>query len=140
MPANTSPIFGLTPNTVPVQLTAANLASDGSGVITTLVTAGTNGSRVDIVKFTNGQATQAASSNRLGKIFLSDASGTNYRIIGEVLLAATTRSATVIGDNNTFVFSPPLVMKSGQLLGVTISVRAGAQDDTAVSAWSAIDF
>ena len=136
MPANTSPIFTLTPNSKPVTLTAANLASDGSGVITTLVTAGANGTRVDQVVFRNAQATQAASSNMLGKVFLSDATGSNYRLVSEVLIPATTRSATVIGASGTITFSPALTMLPGQLLGCTISVRAGAQDDTAVVAYA----
>lgn len=135
MAANNNPIFILTPNSLPVTLTAANLASDGSGVITTLVTAGASGTRVEQVVFRNAQLTQAASSAMLGKIFLSDVNGANYRLIGEVTIAATTRSATTIGATSTFTFSPALLMRSGQLLGVTISVRAGAQDDTAVIAY-----
>ena len=135
MAANTTPIFTLLPNSLPVTLTAANTASDGSGVITTLVTAGSDGTRVDQVVFRNAQLTQAASSAMLGKIFLSDAAGSNFRIIGEVLIPATTRSATALGATATFTFTPALQMRSGQLLGVTISVRAGAQDDTTVIAY-----
>lgn len=135
MPANTDPIFTMVPNSLPITLTAANLASDGSGTIPTLLTAGTFGTRVDQVVFRNAQLTQALSSNMIGKVFLSDASGLNWKLIGEVLLPATTRSATVIGATGTITFSPALTLKSGQLLGATISVRAGAQDDTSVLAY-----
>ncbi len=134
--ANTNPLFVLTPNSLPVGLTAANLASDGSGVITTLVTAGASGTRVDAVTFRNAQATQAASSAMLGKVFISDASGLNYRLVGEVLIAAVTRSATVIGATSTITFSPALVLRTGQLLGVTKSISASAADDTTVVALS----
>lgn len=135
MPANTDPIFGLNGNSKPVTLTTANTASDGSGSLTTLVTAGANGTRVDSVTFRNAQATPAASSNQLGKIFLTDIAGANPRLIGEVAITGVTRSATQIGATTTFTFSPALVMLSGQLLQVCISVRASAADDTAVVAY-----
>lgn len=133
MSANTTPIFVLTPNCKPIVLTAANTASDGSGSPTLLLTAGANGSRVDAVTFTNAQATQAASSAMRGVVFLSDTSGANYRIVKEILIAAATRSATVLGATSTITFSPPLVIQSGQLLGCCISVRASAADDTVVT-------
>ena len=46
MPANTSPVFPLTP-VVPVgqTLTTANTAKDGTGTVVTLYTAGANGDR-----------------------------------------------------------------------------------------------
>ena len=126
----TNPQFVITPNGIPVQLTTANLASDGSGSLTTIVTAGSSGTRVDAVIFRNGQATQAASSAMRGALFLSDAAGANPRLVGEVLLAAATRSATVLGSTGTFTFSPPLMMRSGQILYATISIHASAADDT----------
>ena len=134
MPANTTPIFIDTPNSIPVFLAAANTASDGSGVLTTLVTAGADGTLVESVTFRNAQITQAASSAMLGKIFLSDASGTNFQIVGEVLIPAVTRSATILGATATFTFVPALKMKSGQLLSVCQSVYAGAQDRNSVIA------
>lgn len=137
MPANTAPIFTLTPNTVPVFLAAANTASDGSGVLSTLVTAAADGTLVEAVTFRNAQITQAASSAMLGKIFLSDAAGTNFQLVGEVLIPAVTRSATVIGATATHTFVPALKMKSGQLLSVCQSVYAGAQDRNSVIAFAA---
>lgn len=137
MPANTNPIFVLTPNCIPASSAAANLASDGSGVLTTLVTAGVNGTRVDSVTFRNAQLTQAASSAMLGKVFLSDASGTNFQLVGEVLIPAATRSATVIGSSGTWTFSPPLIMRTGQILSVSQSIYAGVQDRLSVVAIAA---
>ncbi len=135
MPANFNPVFTLTPNQLPAICNVANTASDGSGTITTLVTAGANGTRVDQVVFRNGQASQAASSAMLGKIFVSDASGANFRLVGEVLIPATTRSTTVLGATATFTFTPAFQLKSGQLMGVAISVYAGVQDLTSVVAY-----
>lgn len=131
-----NPQFTQTPNGIPIQLTVANTACDGSGSLTTLVTAGASGTRVDAVTFRNGQASQAASSAMRGAVFLSDAAGANPRIVGEVLLSALTRSATVLGATGTITFSPPLVMKSGQILYACISVRASAADDTSCVAFA----
>lgn len=138
MPANTNPIFELTPACFAVGCTVANTASDGSGNINLLLTGATFGTRVDAVTFRNAQVTQAASSAMLGKVFITDATGSTatYRIVGEVLLAATTRSATVIGANGTVTFSPPLVLSPSQKLGVCTSVRASAADDVVALAYA----
>lgn len=128
MPANTSPIFLLTGNFLPVRLTTANTASDGSGTLYTVVTAGANGSRVDGVRFINSQATAAASSVKVFKIFLSDAGGANPMLIGEVTGGAATRSVSAIGSTSIYSFDQPIIMQSGQIMTVTQTVYAGAQD------------
>lgn len=123
-----APAFVSTPNCLPVAVAAANLASDGSGSLVTLLTAGASGSRVDAITWRNAQTTQAASSAMLGKLFLSDAAGANPRLVGEALIPAATRSATILGATITFTFSPALVMKSGQILYTTQSIYASAAD------------
>ena len=128
MPANTTPIFILSGNIAIATIAAANTASDGSGTLVTLVTAGSDGTRVDSVRFRNSQVTAAASSNMVHRIFLTDESGNNPRIIGEVATAAATRSASAVGATSIFTFDQPVIMKSGQLLRVIQSVYAGAQD------------
>jgi len=136
MPANTTPLFLINSNSVPITLASANLASDGSGGLSGLTTGSTNGTRIDAVSFRNSQTTQAASSAMLGKIFLSNASGTSPKLIGEILIPAVTRSATVIGSTATFTFSPALVIQSGQVLSVAKSIHAGAQDNVDVIAFA----
>jgi hypothetical protein len=126
--ANTVPIFSLNGNFTPAAIAAANTASDGSGTLVTLVTAALNGSRVDGVRFRNAQITAAASSAMVHRIFLSDTGGTNFKLIGEVVTAAATRSTTVVGATSVFTFDNPIIMKSGQLISVCQSVYAGAQD------------
>ena len=128
MPANTTPIFILSGNIAIATIAAANTASDGSGTLVTLVTAGSNGARVDSVRFRNSQATAAASSAMVHRIFLTDASGTTPTLIGEVATAAATRSVSAVGATSIFTFDQPVIMKSGQLLRVIQSVYAGAQD------------
>ena len=128
MPANTTPIFILSGNIAIATIAAANTASDGSGTLVTLVTSGADGTRVDSVRFRNSQVTAAASSNMVHRIFLTDASGANPRIIGEVATAAATRSVSAVGATSIFTFDQPVIMKSGQLLKIIQSVYAGAQD------------
>jgi len=136
MAANTSPIFLLTGNFTPARIAAANTASDGSGALVTVVTAGTDGSRVDGVRFRNSQASAALSSNMVMRIFLSDTGGANYRLVGEVTLAAATRSTTVVGATSIFTFDQPIIMQSGQIMAVTQSVYAGVQDQNDAVAYA----
>jgi hypothetical protein len=136
MPANTKPIFTLQGNFTPARIAAANTAADGSGTLVTLVTSGVDGTRVDGVRFRNAQATAALSSNMVHRIFLSNTSGTNFRLIGEVATAAATRSASAIGATSIFTFDQPIIMKSGQVMSVCQSVYAGVQDQVDAIAYA----
>lgn len=88
MPANTTPIFPLTPNT-PIQtagaITAANTNQDGTGTLVTVFTAGANGSRIDRLRckatgtnvasllnvfINNGSANSAATTSKIGSLAL----------------------------------------------------------------------
>lgn len=128
MAANTNPIFTLTPN-VGIGITSgSNPASDGSGTLVTIFTAGANGSRVEYVKITNAQASPAASTAMVIRVFVTDAAGANPTLIAEAALAAATRSASAIGANTTITFANGLNLKSGQLLKIAQSAYAGVQD------------
>lgn len=136
MAANTTPIFTIRGNFTPARISAANTASDGSGTLVTLVTAGVDGTRVDGVRFRNAQVTLAASSNMVHRIFLTDTTGANPRLIGEVATPAATRSASAIGATSIFTFDQPIIMRSGQLMRVIQSVYAGAQDQVDAIAYA----
>jgi hypothetical protein len=136
MAANTTPIFTRAGNFLPARISAANTASDGSGTLVTLVTSAVDGTRVDGVRFRNAQATAAASSNMVHRIFLTNTSGANPRLIGEVATAAATRSTSAIGATSIFTFDQPIIMKSGQIMSVCQSVYAGAQDQVDVVAYA----
>jgi hypothetical protein len=110
------------------RLAAANTARDGSGVVATGFTAGSSGSRIDKITVTSAQATAAASSGMVVRIFISDTSGTNYRLYKEVALATVTASNTAIGATTTITIAGGEVLASGQLVGCTISIYAGVQD------------
>lgn len=130
MPANTSPIFTLVPNVGFARLAAANTARDGSGTLTTIFTAGTNGSLFNKITFTSAQAAAAASALKVMRIFVTDTSGTNPRLRGEILLPAITPSTTVIGAATTFTFTDGLVLPSGSIVQVCQSIYASAADQT----------
>lgn len=134
MAANFNPIFTLVPNTVPTTITAANTARDGSGALVTLVTAGTNGSRVDSITFTNSATAVGASALKVVRVFLTDAAGANPRIIAEALLPAITSSNTVIGATVTITFTNGRKMKSGQIMKVSQSLCATSADNSDVVA------
>ena len=136
MAANTTPIFILSGNFTPGRIAAANTASDGSGALVTIVTAGSNGTRVDGVRFINSQVSLAAAAAKVFRIFLSDTGGANPRIIGEVISAAVTRSASVAGQTATYTFDQPIIMKSGQIMTVVQSVYTTAADQTDACAFA----
>ncbi len=136
MAANITPIFTKQGNFTPARIAAANTAADGSGTLVTLVTAVIDGTRVDGVRFINSQATAAASGAKVLRIFLTDTGGINPRLIGEVAMTAATRSTTVIGATSIYTFDQAIIMKSGQLMSVCMSVYAGAQDQTDAIAYA----
>jgi hypothetical protein len=136
MPANTSPIFVDSGNFFPARIAAANTASDGSGSLITLVTAGVDGTRVDGVRYRNSQASAATSSNMVQRVFISDAVGANYRLIGEVAMSAATRSASAIGATAIYTFDQPVIMRTGQIMAVCQSVYAGVQDQVDACAFA----
>jgi hypothetical protein len=134
MPANIAPIFVLTPNIGFGRITAANTTSDGSGSLTTVFTAGANGSRLDFLTITNSQATAALSSAMVIKVYLTNTSGTTPRMLQEVTLPAATRTTAVVGSTTTISFSNGLIIPAGTLVQMSQSVYAGVQDQNDVVA------
>lgn len=130
MAANVSPIFTLVPQCSTGTITAANTARDGSGTLVTAFTAGTNGSLLSKITFTNSAAAVGASALKVMRIFITDAAGANPRIRGEILLPAITSSNIVIGATSTFTFTDGLVLKSGQIVKVTQSLCATSADNS----------
>ena len=105
MPANTSPIFTLTPNVGTANVTAANTRSDGNGTIATdiykVFTAGANGSFFNTVRLApTATAASTATAATTFRIYLSSIGsgattpGTNVWQLGEVAAAAQTADQT----------------------------------------------
>jgi len=129
MAANTTPIFILEPKTVSCDIVAANTSRDGSGTLVTLFTAGANNSRVDFVQFISAQATPAANSAMVCRVFVTDTAGANPRLLSEVTLSSVTASNTAVGASNTIFYSNGLLLTAGQQLKVSKSVHAGPEDN-----------
>lgn len=125
---NINPIFTLTPNIGFASVAAANTASDGSGALVTLLTAGEQGSRIERIRYQNAQISAAASSAMVIRFFITDNAGVNPKLLAEVALVATTRTTAVIGANGIYIFTNGLLIPAGTLIKVIQSVYAGAQD------------
>lgn len=95
MPANTSPIFPLTPVIGAGQVSTANSTRDGTGTLATILTGGTNGTRVQKITI---KATVTTTAGMI-RLFIDDL--TNKRLWKEVLVTAITVSATVAGFEYT---------------------------------------
>lgn len=128
MAANTTPIFTLKGNFTPARINATNTASDGSGTIGstifTIVTAGVDGTRVDGIRFWNsGSATTGTPNPKVMRIFLSDTTGAlaTNRLIGEIAGLTTAKSNVAVTANNIYTFDQPIIMRSGQVMYVTMS-------------------
>ena len=128
MPANTVPIFTKTPKVGICSVNSANTASDGSGTLTTIFTAGDNGSRIERIRYSNAQVTPAASSAMVIRFFITDVNGANPTLLAETSLAIATRSATAVGAGGTYTFANGLVIPAGTIVKVAQSVYAGVQD------------
>ena len=134
MAANTTPIFVLTPNFSTAASAAANTASDGSGALVTLFTAGANGSLITSIKASNAQIAALLSSSMVVRVFVTDTIGANPRLVSEAALPAATRSLTAVGATVTINFLGGLQIAAGQIVKVCQSAYAGVQDLTHFSA------
>lgn len=89
MTANTYPVFALTPRCGMAQISTANTNRDGTGTIGTVLAAGSNGTRIDLITI---KATVTTTAGMI-RLFIHD--GTNYRLWKEIAVSAITPSGTV---------------------------------------------
>lgn len=128
MPANTEPIFLLTPNIGCVDVVTANTNRDGTGTIATVFTAGANGSKINeiVVKATGDLADSTIT------FFLHD--GSNYFIFDEWDVGdAAAGSATVASYRERRTYAN-LVLPTGWTLraAITVAPTAGSVKVTAL--------
>ena len=118
MPANTTPIFALTPQLDLARITGTT--TDKSGLTTanlvTLVSASTFGTKVTQIGFKFVGTSTAGTF----LIFISDTDGTTLRLFDEILITAVTSSTTALSARQVNFYSD-LQLKSGQriLVGAT---------------------
>ena len=143
MPANTSPIFTLTPNVGTVAVTAALTKSDGTGTIATdifkALTSGASGSWISRVRWlpvaTSAGTTTTAT---VGRVYISTQTsgattgGTDTFLLGEMALNA------VSADNTTQPINPiELMLNIAIPTGRTILVSTH-HAPAANTSWQAI--
>ncbi len=90
MAANVTPIFTLTPVVAVATVSAANANRDGTGTIVALLTAGTNGTRIEFITI-HATVTTTAGVIRL---YVDPGTGT-WHLWKERTVSAVTGSATV---------------------------------------------
>ncbi len=125
MPVNTSPIFLATPRSEGLTTGVnANTATDGSGTVATIFTAGTNGSKVEQIILTH-LGTNIATVLR---IFVNNgstnATATNNWLVQEVTMAAN--SASQVAASVQVSVYPNLVLPAGYKINATIGTAIAA--------------
>lgn len=145
MPANTTPIYTLTPNINGANVTAANTKSDGSGTIGTDIykcfTAGANGSFVSKVRFSpTATVASTATAATCFRIYISTKTsgattpGTDTWQIAEISAAAQTADAPTA---NTYPIEIPINVAIPASYTVLVSNHVVANASTA---WVAVVF
>ena len=116
MPANTTPIFPLTPKcSWSGNIQTANTAKDGSGTVFTAFTAGANGSRIDQIKVRALGTNVATVLRFFVNNGLTNATPNNNSLIHEETIAATTLSeVAALADKDV------LIPKNGGVVAVPI--------------------
>lgn len=108
----TDPVFASTPRTEVAQASAANTNRDGTGTIVTLAAAGSNGTKVSLIRIVATGTTTAG----VVRIYLYD--GANVRLLEEILVTAATPSTTVKVFTAEY-YPTGLVLESGQEIRVS---------------------
>lgn len=110
---NRFPVYVDTPQTWQGQVATANSARDGSGTVATIFTAGTNGARIDVIRI---QAT-VTTTDGMVRLFLHD--GSAYKLLKEIVVPATTGSATVVEYATEWTPTTPISILTGWSLRAT---------------------
>lgn len=129
MPMNTAPVYTLTPNIGWANIVAAdaNTALNGTGTMSTVFTAGSNGSMVNCIKV-KSSTTTATSAAGILRIFINNgstnATDTNNTLVSEQLLTANTASATANTINYCFPLN--IQLPAGYKIICTVSTMAAS--------------
>lgn len=126
MPANTQPIYMLTPENGWATLTTANTATDGTGTVSTIYTAGTNGGKP------RGITIRPLGTNVQTKLMIflnngsTNATASNNALIAEMTIPASTASNTTAINPTDFTFPEDFVMQSGYKINICIATAVSA--------------
>lgn len=111
----TTPSFVSTPRIGVANVASGNTNRDGSGTITALLTGSADGTKVTSI------TAQAAVTTTAGmvRIFLSTDSGSTWRLLDELAIAAATASASVKATRITATYGDLVLADSTHRLGCT---------------------
>ncbi len=110
MPANTSPLFTLSPVVSVAQISTANTNRNGTGALSVVIVAGTNGTLIEYIRVV------AAGTVTNGVVRLYISGGTSVFLWKEIIVTATTPSTTQEVFNAEFVPTKPLVLPAGHAI------------------------
>jgi hypothetical protein len=125
MAQNTAPVFLKAAVGDVAQVSAANAGRDGTGTIVTVATGTADGKRINVVRIKAIVTTTAG----MIRLYYSPDSGVTNRLIGEVLVAAITASATVAAFEADWI--PP--GGNINLVGTTDMLRASTEKAEAIN-------
>lgn len=126
---NQNPVLPYQPDVFVSTLAAANTARDGSGSISTLVTGSANGTQVKLIRISSAQATAAANSAMVIRLWISKDTGATWSLMDEAVFSAVTASNTAKGQQLDFTYNFPVrIFGVTQLIGWSKSVHAGVAD------------
>jgi len=118
MTMNTQPVYERIPVVGSVVVSAANTNRDGTGTVVTVLTAGTDGTRIRRITIKATGTTTAG----MVRLFIHD--GTNFRLWKEVIVTAITPSAAI----ETFEEIIELFGEDALSLPTTYSLRASTHN------------
>lgn len=142
MPANTAPIFPLTPNVGVMNAVLSTAmtntkAFDGTQAAGTAMavcfTAGANGSRLDKVTArytsTNGATASGTTASTVMRLWLNNGSdntvATNNQLLGEIVMPAQTVTALATGTNPEYTLLLGISIPAGYKVYAGLTVAVG---------------
>ncbi len=142
MPANTAPIYPLTPNpgvmnallTTAMTNTKAFDGTEAAGTAMVLaMTAGANGARLDTIDVrvvsTNGATASSTTAATLVRFWMNNASAnttaTNNQLLGELEIPAVTNVALATAKNPVFTLPVGKVIPAGYKVYAGLTVAVG---------------
>jgi|SRR5262245_3566862 len=113
---STSPTFAATPviGMALINQAATDATRDGSGTLTTVVTGGTNGTRIDRVDVIHAGPISTAPTAGIVRLYIDN--GSAVRLFREIPIAANTNTPTVAGVLATVYFPQGLVLPATYIL------------------------
>ena len=127
MPQNTAPIFTLNPTAGWAALLAANIAKDGTGTVSTILTANaSNGAFLTKISFEPAGTNVAT----IARIFLNNglvnSTPANNTLIGQVELPATTLSESITTNLTAVQRAFNIAMPAGYKINVVLATAVAA--------------